>query len=96
MSIEDYGWDEYFARQWKERCAEKMFPGRIIADYGQMLRVVADPGEVLVNRPLQKHDNDLQGRSATGQLWSATQKPDGCPFVLFFPGKQNFPGLLPE
>lgn len=60
MSIEDYGWDEYFARQWKERCAEKMFPGRIIADYGQMLRVTAGQGEYLVNRPLQKHDNDLQ------------------------------------
>lgn len=41
MSINDYGWDEHFGQEWKERCTNKMFPGRIIADYGQMLRAAA-------------------------------------------------------
>ena len=60
MSSIDFGWDEYFAREWSEHDTEKMFPGRIIADYGQMLRVAADGGELLVNRPVQKNDDDWQ------------------------------------
>jgi len=60
MNIKDYGWDEHFEREWNERCKEGMSPARIIADYGQMLRVAADSGELLVNRPVQKLDNELQ------------------------------------
>jgi ribosome biogenesis GTPase / thiamine phosphate phosphatase len=59
MSIKDYGWDEYFEREWKEKSTDKMFPGRIIADYGQILRVFADHGEYCVSRPVQKFKNDL-------------------------------------
>ncbi len=72
MTIEDYGWDEHFVREWKEKSTGKMFPGRIIADYGQMLRVTADAGELLVNRPVQKFDNDLQ--MAVGD-WVALESP---------------------
>ncbi|NSW91881.1 MAG: ribosome small subunit-dependent GTPase A [Firmicutes bacterium] len=60
MSIKDYGWDEYFEREWNQRCTDGMFPGRIVADYGQMIRVASDSGELLVNRPVKKLDNDLQ------------------------------------
>lgn len=60
MKIKDYGWDEYFEREWKRRCTDGMVPGRIVADYGQMLRVAADSGEFLINRPVNKLDNDLQ------------------------------------
>lgn len=74
MDIKNYGWDEHFEREWKqiaasgmftgliadETCCSPMQPGRIIADYGQMLRVAADAGEFLVNRPVKKLDNDLQ------------------------------------
>ncbi|MCX7710168.1 MAG: ribosome small subunit-dependent GTPase A [Clostridia bacterium] len=60
MNIKDYGWDEHFNREWNQRSAEGMFPGRIIADYGQMMRAVTDSGEILVNRPVKKMDNELQ------------------------------------
>jgi ribosome biogenesis GTPase len=37
-----------------------MFPARIVADYGQTLRVIAESGELLVNRPLNRSENNLQ------------------------------------
>jgi len=60
LSIKDYGWDEGFEREWNEKSAAGMFPARIIADHGQMLRVAADSGEFLANRPVRKADNELQ------------------------------------
>ncbi len=74
MNIKSYGWDEHFEREWNQKCTYDMFPGlvagetccspmqpgRIVADYGQMLRVAADAGEFLVNRPLKKLDKDIQ------------------------------------
>lgn len=60
MKIKDYGWDEHFEHEWKERSTDKMFPGRIIADYGQKLRVVFDNGEICIYRPVQKLDNGMQ------------------------------------
>lgn len=58
MNIKSYGWDEHFEREWNQKCTYDMFPGlvageiccspmqpgRIVADYGQMLRVAADAG----------------------------------------------------
>ncbi|MDP4182844.1 MAG: ribosome small subunit-dependent GTPase A [Bacillota bacterium] len=60
MSIKDYGWDEYFENEWKQKSKDNMYPARIIADYGQVLRVMTDTGTQLVNRPLKKHDKALQ------------------------------------
>ncbi|MCX8130571.1 MAG: ribosome small subunit-dependent GTPase A [Clostridia bacterium] len=60
MNIKDYGWDEYFEGEWNQRCTEGLFPGRIVADYGQKLRVAAGSGEFLVSRPVRKLDNDSQ------------------------------------
>lgn len=60
MNIRDYGWDEHFEYEWKQKYTNGMFPGRIIADYGQMLRVAADAGEFLVNRPVKKLDDTIQ------------------------------------
>jgi ribosome biogenesis GTPase len=54
MNIKDYGWDDYFEKEWKKNSTEGLCPGRIIADYGQMLRVVSNEGEILVNRPVKK------------------------------------------
>ena len=44
MDIKKYGWDEYFEKEWSKNSGKDMFPGRIIADYGQKLRVVAELG----------------------------------------------------
>ena len=51
MNIVDYGWNEFFEREWNQKNTEGLFSGRIIADYGQQLRIVTDSGELLVNRP---------------------------------------------
>lgn len=55
MGIIDYGWNEYFENELKEFSAGGVFPARIIADYGQFIRVVADNGEIMVNRPAAKN-----------------------------------------
>ncbi|WP_040428907.1 ribosome small subunit-dependent GTPase A [Acetivibrio cellulolyticus] len=60
MSINSYGWDEYFEHEWKQICAERMFRGRIVADYGQMLRVASEEGDILVSRSVRKADKDMQ------------------------------------
>ena len=54
MNIKNFGWNEYFENQWKQNSTDGMYPARIIADYGQMLRVVSETGELLVNRPVKK------------------------------------------
>ncbi|KNY25151.1 ribosome small subunit-dependent GTPase A [Pseudobacteroides cellulosolvens] len=60
MSIIDYGWDENFYSECKEKQEQGMFPARVIADYGQILRVIADSGELLVNRPINKNGDGIQ------------------------------------
>lgn len=60
MGIYDYGWNEYFELQWNELSNNGMIAGRIIADYGQLLRVVTDNGELTINRPIQKFNTQLQ------------------------------------
>lgn len=59
MSINDYGWNEYFEKEWKERSSDGMIAGRVIADYGQLLRIVTDSGELSVSRPVHKLNNDM-------------------------------------
>jgi len=71
MNINDYGWNEYFEREWNETSNNGMIAGRIVADYGQLLRVVTDVGELCVSRPIQKHNNELQ--IAVGD-WVALEK----------------------
>lgn len=60
MNVNEYGWDEYFESEWHKMHTKDMYPARIIADYGQMLRVVTDKGELYVNRPLHKDNNYVQ------------------------------------
>lgn len=90
MTINDYGWDEHFEREWRENLTEGMIPGRIIADYGQMLRVVCDLGEILVNRPLKKLDDVMQ--MAVGD-WVALENSDDTRSIhirLVLPRKTKF------
>jgi ribosome biogenesis GTPase len=70
MNIKDYGWNEYFEKEWKKITIEEVFPGRIIADYGQILRVITEKGELSVNRPISKIEDGL--RIAVGD-WVALQ-----------------------
>jgi len=74
MNIKDFGWDEHFEIEWNQICKDNIShrlvvgdancasiqPGRIVADYGQRLRIVTDLGELVVNRPVKKLDSELQ------------------------------------
>ncbi len=53
MSINDYGWDRYFVTEWQKRETNGLEPGRIIADYGQKLRIITEQGEILAERSVR-------------------------------------------
>ena len=55
MDIKDYGWNEFFENEWKKYSIEVLIPGRIIADYGQIIRVITERGELQVSRPISKY-----------------------------------------
>ncbi len=53
MIIKDYGWDDgfrYELQKIENTTLSPLLPARILADYGQMLRVITDNGELLINR----------------------------------------------
>ncbi len=70
MNIKDYGWNEYFENEFKKLSIEGLLPGRIIADYGQIIRVITEDGELQLNRPISKDQERLQ--MAVGD-WVALQ-----------------------
>lgn len=59
MNINNYGWNEYFEKEFKKYDSDGLVPGRIIADYGQMIRVVTDNGEIQVRRPVAKSEGSM-------------------------------------
>ncbi len=89
MNIKEYGWNEFFENEWNKRNAVGMQQGRIIADFGQQLRVVTKEGEILVNRPVQKGTNNLQ--MAVGD-WIGLEALSGADTIIRFvlPRKTKF------
>lgn len=60
MNIKDYGWNDYVESEWnKYSTKEGLIPGRIIADYGQKIRVITEIGELEVGRSLSKYGEGL-------------------------------------
>jgi ribosome biogenesis GTPase / thiamine phosphate phosphatase len=47
LKLYDYGWNEYFEKEWQQYAASVAVPGRVIADYGQKQRVVFENGETM-------------------------------------------------
>lgn len=64
MNLKDFGWNEFFEKQLSKEDTDHQFPARVIADYGQTLRVMTQNDEVLVGRPVQKSEPDM--RAAVG------------------------------
>lgn len=60
MNIKDYGWNEYFEQEFKKIDKSAVIAGRVIADFGQLVRVITANGEVTVNRPVHKTDDGMQ------------------------------------
>ncbi len=60
INLKDYGWNDIFAEEWNRRADKSMFPGRIIADFGQQLRIAAERGEFSAGRPIAKGDEGIQ------------------------------------
>lgn len=50
MSINDYGWNQFFQTEWQKETRTGLLPGRVIADFGQKLRVMTEKGEISVDR----------------------------------------------
>jgi len=90
MSIRDYGWNEYFENEFKKVHKEGLFPGRIIADYGQKVRVMAEFGEIQVNRPAAKNGDGRQ--IAVGDWIVLKSSPDGKAYLIegVLPRKTKF------
>ncbi|HZK24102.1 MAG TPA: ribosome small subunit-dependent GTPase A [Oscillospiraceae bacterium] len=89
MLIEDYGWDAYFAEHWHSQAKDEMFPGRVVADYGQKLRLISEIGELEVARPLTKENQAVS--IAVGDWVALEQLSEdtvGVRFVL--PRKTKF------
>lgn len=58
MSLLDYGWNGHFENEWQKGNIPQgasVEPGRVIADYGQKLRVTVENGEVLAERPVREN-----------------------------------------
>ena len=60
MNIKDYGWNEFFEKEWNKYAAEEgLLVGRIIADYGQKIRVITENGELEVSRSISKYGEGM-------------------------------------
>lgn len=70
MNIKDYGWNEFFEQEWKKIYRKGLIAARIIADYGQMLRVISENEELQVLRPITRNWEGVQ--MAVGD-WVALQ-----------------------
>ncbi|WDV46431.1 ribosome small subunit-dependent GTPase A [Clostridiaceae bacterium M8S5] len=55
MNISDYGWNEFFGKQLDELQEEHLYAGRVLADYGQYLKVITNDGEIKVKRNNTMH-----------------------------------------
>ena len=50
MNLTEYGWDEHFENAYNDLNNIQLIKARIIADYGQTIKVVTEEGEQLVDR----------------------------------------------
>lgn len=60
--IQAFGWNEFFIKQWNkvnENEQEQVLPGRIIADFGQIVHIMTEQGEVQANRPTHHLENSV-------------------------------------
>lgn len=60
IDLLEYGWDEYFEREWSKSSGAAMFRGRITADYGQKLQLVSESGELMADRPVNRRGCSIQ------------------------------------
>lgn len=44
--LKQYGWNEYFEKEWDIIKMEGLFPGRVIADFGQKQKILCEMGEL--------------------------------------------------
>ncbi len=59
MNLIKYGWDDHFQDEYNKLNDISLIPARIVADYGQAVRVVFEEGELLVERHV--HDDRAYG-----------------------------------
>lgn len=59
MILEQYGWNEFFQQQRIKINNEVYIPGRVTADFGQLLQVITETGELQVKRLTHKSDEQV-------------------------------------
>jgi len=59
IDIGDYGWNSFFENQLIGLANIDAKAGRIVADYGQKLRIISAAGEVFLDRPVNKPEMQL-------------------------------------
>lgn len=74
MSLYEYGWNKNLEQEMLNINLKNGVPGRIIADYGQNLRIITEVGEILVERSGNSRTETLQ--IAVGD-WVLLERNDG-------------------
>ena len=54
MNLNEYGWDGHFEEAFSKYNNDELIPARIVADYGQSVRVIAQDGEIDVQRHIHE------------------------------------------
>lgn len=74
INLNNYGWNEYFEKEWDIIKEEGFFQGRITADFGQNLKVVCEAGEFLAQKHLK--DGYEAAQVAVGD-WVCLEEAEG-------------------
>ncbi|MEN8904894.1 MAG: ribosome small subunit-dependent GTPase A [Clostridiales bacterium] len=56
MNIKDYGWNDFFQKEFDKLNITNLIPGRILTDFGQNVRVYTKFDELLVEKPINRPD----------------------------------------
>ncbi|MDT3424636.1 ribosome biogenesis GTPase [Paenibacillus forsythiae] len=94
MTIQQYGWNEYWINQWsvmarQETDQEGLVPGRVVGDFGSKYRIMTDAGErwgELSGR--LRHSLEASGNYPAIGDWTAVKEAEGGYVVIH--------GMLPR
>jgi len=74
INLMNYGWNEYFEKEWDIIKEDQFFPGRITADFGLNLKIICEAGEFLAQKHLR--DEYESAQIAVGD-WVGLEEVEG-------------------